>query len=111
MHQDLDARLELVVAPALHIVDAQDRLDIAEQIALGQEFAHLAADERRPAEAAADIDGEADLARIVAHDLEADVMRLDHRAVVRRAVDRDLELARQEREFRMERRPLPRISA
>ena len=34
-------------------------------------------------------------------------MRLDHRAVVGRAVDRDLEFARQEREFRMQRRPLP----
>ena len=34
-------------------------------------------------------------------------MGLDHRAVVRRAVDGDLEFARQEREFRMERRPLP----
>ena len=34
-------------------------------------------------------------------------MRLDHRAIMRRAVDGDLELARQEREFRMKRRPLP----
>ena len=107
VQQDLDARLELVVAPAFEIVDAQDRLDIAEQVALGQELAHLAADERRAPEAAADIDGKAELARVVAHDLKADVVRLDHRAVVRRAVDRDLELARQERELRMERRPLP----
>ena len=30
VHEDLDARLELVVSPALHIVDAQDRLDIAQ---------------------------------------------------------------------------------
>ena len=62
---------------------------------------------RRAPEAAADIDGEAELARLVAHDLQADVVRLDHGAVVRRAVDRDLELARQERELRMQRRPLP----
>ena len=45
VHEDLDARLVLVVAPALEIVDAQDRLDIAEQVALGQEVAHLPADE------------------------------------------------------------------
>ena len=77
MHQDLDARLVLVVAPTFEIVDAQDRLDIAEQVALGQEFAHLAADERRAPEAAADIDLEAEFARGVANDLQADVVRLD----------------------------------
>ena len=107
VHQDLDARLELVVAPSLEIVDAQDRLDIAEEVALGQEFADLAADERRAPHAAADIDGKAELILLVAHDLKTDVMRLDHRAVMASAIDRDLELARQEREFRMKRRPLP----
>ena len=49
----------------------------------------------------------AKLASVAANHLQADVMRLDHRPVVRRAVDRDLELARQKREFGMERRPLP----
>jgi hypothetical protein len=107
VQQDLDARLVLVVAPALEVVDAQDRLGIGEQIALRQEIAHLAANERRAAEPAADIDGEAELARVVAHDLQADVVRLDDGAVVRRAVDGDLELARQERELGVQRRPLP----
>ena len=107
MQQDLDARLVFVVAAAFEIVDAQDRLAIAQQIALGQEVAHLLADDRRAAEAAADIDRKAQFAALVAHDLQADVMGLDRRAVVRRAVDRDLELARQEREFGMLRRPLP----
>ena len=107
VQQDFYARLVFVVAPALEIVDAQDRLAIAEQIALGQEFAHLLADERRAAEAAADIDGEAEFARRVAHHLQADVVRLDRGAVVRAAVDGDLELARQERELGMQRRPLP----
>ena len=37
VHQDLDARLVDVVAPAVLVVDAQHRLDIAQQIALGQE--------------------------------------------------------------------------
>ncbi len=107
MQQNLDPRLELVVAPTFKIVDAQDRLDIAEEVAFGQEFAHLPADEGSPPQPPADIDGKADLAFVVAHDLKADVMRLDHCAVVGRAVDCDLELARQEREFRMQRRPLP----
>ena len=107
VQQDLDARLVLVVAPAFEIVDAQDRLGIGEQITLRQEIARLVADERRAAEPAADIDGEAELARVVAHDLQADVVRLDDGAVVRRAVDGDLELARQERELGVQRRPLP----
>ena len=107
VHQDLDARLEFIVAPSLEIVDAEDRFDVAEQIALGQEFADHAPDHRRSAEAAADIDAKADLARFVAHDLQSDVMGLHHGAIMRRAVDGDLELARQEREFGMKRRPLP----
>ena len=104
--EDLDARLELVVAPAFQIVDAQDRFDVAEQVALRQEVADLAADHRRSAEAAADIDGKADLAGVVANHLQADVVGLDHRPVMRRAVHRNLEFSRQERELRMQRRPL-----
>src|SRR3984885_14150072 len=107
VHQDLDARLELVVAPSFEIVDAQDRLDIAEEVALGQKVADHTPDHRRSAETAADIDAKADLARVVAHDLQPDVMGLDHRAIMRRAIDGDLELARQKRKFGMKRRPLP----
>ncbi len=83
VQQDLDARLVFVVAPALEIVDAQDRVGIGEQVALGQEVADLVAEQRRAAEPAADIDGEAQFALLVAHDLQADVVRLDHGAVVR----------------------------
>ena len=107
MQQDLDARLVFVVAPAFEVVDAQDRLGIGEQVALRQEIADLTANKRGAAEPAADIDGEAELALPVAHDLQADVVGLDDGAVVRRAVDGDLELARQERELRVQRRPLP----
>ena len=49
---------------------------------------------------------EADLARAVAMQAQADVVHLDGGAVVRRGGDGDLELARQEREFRMQRRML-----
>jgi hypothetical protein len=41
VHQDLDARLVLVVAPAVAVVDAQDRLEIGEQVLLRQEVADL----------------------------------------------------------------------
>ena len=104
--EDLDPRLVLVVAPAELVVDAQDRLRIGQEVLLGQEVADLVADERRPPEAAADIDGEAEPAVGVALEVEADVVDLDRGAVALRAGDRDLELPRQEDELRMERRPL-----
>ena len=63
-------------------------------------------DHRRAALAAADQHLEADLAGLVAVHAQADVVHLDGGAIVRRAGDGDLELARQEREFRMEGRPL-----
>jgi hypothetical protein len=39
VQQDLDPGLVFVIAPALEVVDAQNRVAIGEQIALGQEFA------------------------------------------------------------------------
>src|SRR3546814_2971410 len=96
LHQDLDARLEEVVAPAELVVDAQDRFQIAQQVLLGQELADGDADVGRAAEAAADDHLEADLARLVAADLQADVVKAHGGTVVRRAGHRDLELARQE---------------
>ena len=105
--EDLDPRLELVVAPAEEIVDAQDRLDVGEDVLLRQEVADLVRDHRRAAEAAADIDGEAELAVGVALQMQPDVVDLDRGAVALGAGHRDLELARQEDEFRVQRRPLP----
>src|SRR5438270_576903 len=66
VHQDLDARLVDVVAPAVLIVDAQHRLDVAEHVALPQERLDGLGEERGAAEAAADHDLEADVARRVA---------------------------------------------
>ena len=106
VHQDLDARLVDVVAPAELVVDAQDRLDVAQQIALGQERLDGLADERRAPEPAADDHLEADLAGAVAVQPQADVVDLDRGAVVGGRRHGDLELARQEREFRMQRRVL-----
>ena len=64
-------------------------------------------DERRAAEAAADQHLEAGLAVGVLVQAQADVVDLDRGAVVLGRGDRDLELARQEREFRMQRGVLP----
>ena len=106
VHEDLDARLVLVVAAAVEIVHAHDRRRVGEQVLLGQEVADLLGDHRRAALAAADIDGEAELALVVLLQMQADVVHLDRGAVALGAGHRDLELARQVGEFRMHRRPL-----
>ena len=84
VHQDLDARLVDVVAPAELVVDAQHRLDVAQQIALGQERLDGLGDERRAAKPAADHHLEADFAGAVAVQPQPDVVHLDRGAVVRR---------------------------
>jgi hypothetical protein len=93
-------------APAVAIVDAQRRLEISKQLVLGQELAQGLADHRRAAKAAAHDHLEADLALFVAPQAQADVMHTHGGAVVGRAGDGDLELARQEAELGMQRRPL-----
>ena len=65
VNEDLDARLVLVVAASIEIVDAHDRLEIGDQFMLGQEVAHRHADHRRAAEAAADDHFPAALALVV----------------------------------------------
>ena len=81
VHEDLDTRLEEVVAPAELVVDAQDGLEIGEEMLLRQEPAHGLGDERRASLAAAHRHLEADLARGVLPDEEADVVGLDRGAV------------------------------
>ena len=107
VHQDLDARLILVVAASIEIVDAHDRFEIADQLMLRQEVAHGDADHRRAAQAAADDHFPANRTFGVAVKPQADVVHLDGGAVIGSARYRDLELARQEGKFGMERRPLP----
>ncbi|MGY4412609.1 hypothetical protein ACVWW4_004345 [Bradyrhizobium sp. LB7.1] len=103
VHQDLDARLVDVVAAAVLIVDAQDRFDIAENVAAMHEVLDGLGDERRAAEPATDQHLEAGLALLVLDQAQANIVDLDRRAVMVRRGDCDLELARQEREFRMQR--------
>ena len=104
--EDLDARLVDVVAAAVLIVEPQHRLDIAQHVALGQERLDRLGDERRAAKPAADHHFEADLARAVAVQAQAEIVDLDRGAVVLGRGDRDLELARQELKFRMQRQVL-----
>ena len=83
MHQNLDARLVDVVAPAILVVRAHDRLDVAQQITLRQEGPYGLAEERGAAEPAAHRYLEAGLAGPVAVHAQADVVDLHRRAVVR----------------------------
>ena len=107
VHQDLDAGLVDVVAAAVLIVDAQDRLDVAQKIAARHERFYGFADKGGAAEAAADQHLEAGFAFGVLVQAQADVVHLDRGAIVRGGGDRELEFARQEREFRVQRGVLP----
>ena len=56
VEQNLDPRLVDIIATTVAIIDAQARLDIAEQVVGGDEIADLMANHRRAAHAAADED-------------------------------------------------------
>src|SRR5690606_20404605 len=95
--------------PAEAVVDPEDRLEVAEQVLAGEVRGADLGDPRGPAEAATDEDLEPVLARIlgVLDHADADVVELDGRAVTPGPGHGDLELAGQERELRVEGRPLP----
>ena len=61
MHQDLDPRLVLVIAPAIAVVDPQAGLRIGDQLIERHEVADQRRDHRSAAHAAADIEGAAQL--------------------------------------------------
>ncbi len=107
MHQDLDACLVDVVTAAVLVVDPQDRLDIAQDIAPRHERLYRFADEGRAAKSAADQHLKAGLAFGVLVQAEPDVVHFYGRAIVLGRGNRKFELARQEGEFRMQRRILP----
>ena len=101
VHQDLDARLVHVVAPAVAVVDAQDRLrDRRAARRSGRNsrtvLPIIGVRPRPPPTMTSKPISPASL-RL---QLQADVVHLDRGAVVRRAGDRDLELARQVGELR-----------
>ncbi len=91
----------------MEIVDAQDRVEIVEKFSGWQELADRVSDHRRAALTTAHQDAETDLAVFVAYRLRADIVDQRGGAVGGGAGNGNLEFARQEREFRIQRRPLP----
>ena len=73
---------------------------------VGKELAQHLADDRRASQPAADQHLEADLPGVVPDEPQADVVRLGDGAVAQRPGHRDLELARQVGELRVQGRPL-----
>ncbi|MPM75405.1 hypothetical protein SDC9_122398 [bioreactor metagenome] len=106
LHQNLDARLPQVVAAAIAVVDANHRFQVIHDLVPRQELAQHGADHRRAAHAAAHAHLEADFARFILHQLQAGVVPTERGAVFLGAVERQLELARQEGEFGVQRAPL-----
>ncbi|MNS09735.1 hypothetical protein D3C72_412300 [compost metagenome] len=104
--ENLDPRLVFVVATAVAVVHAQDRVEVAQQVLPRQEFVDERADHRSTTEAATDQHTETQLTSGVVHRLKADVVNFNGRTVSGRTVDGDLELTRQVGEFRVERGPL-----
>src|SRR6185437_7338610 len=105
-HQNLDARLVDVVAAAMAVVDAQDGLEVGQEVRQWQELTDHATDDRRAPEAAAHQHLKANRTLGVAAHVQTDVVHLGGGAVGRRAGDRDLELAREIGEFGIQCCPL-----
>lgn len=106
MDQDLDAGLVFVVAPSEQIVDTHDGFQIAQQFRFRQKVAHGHANHGESALATANDHFPTTLSCFIEMQAQADVVEL-HRCPVRRSSRHcDLELSREERELRMQRRPL-----
>ena len=106
VHQDLDAGLVLVVPPPLQVVDPHDRLEVGQEVAAGKELPQHLADDRRAPQSAAGQHLEAERPLAVPDQPQADVVDLGGGAVAPGAGHRDLELARQIGELRVQGGPL-----
>src|SRR5690554_3823297 len=108
LYQNLDACLELVVAPAVTVIDPQDRLQVSQKVEFRQEFPNDWPHHGRAAQAATDVYAEAQLTLIIPDQLQADVVHLNGRPVcLLGGIYRHLEFAGQESKLRVEGRPLP----
>src|SRR5581483_6012133 len=72
LYENLDPRLEEIVAAAELVVDAERRLEIGQELALRQERAERLGDHRRAAEATPHQHLEAHLARLAAPEIKPD---------------------------------------
>ncbi len=106
MHEDLDARLVLVVATTMKVVHAHDGGGVGQKVLFWQEVADFFGDHRRSSLPAADINRKADVALVVLFEMQTDIVNLNGGAIAFRTCYGNLELAWQEGEFRMHRRPL-----
>ena len=103
--KDLDPRLVLVVAPAVAVVDPQAGLGIGDELVDGDEVPDQRGDHRGAAHAAAGVELGTDLP-VTLHDAHADVVEPHRRAILLARDHRDLELAGEVGELRVEARPL-----
>ena len=106
LDQHLDARLVLVVAPAIAVVDPHDGFDVVDDLVPRQEFAHHRGDDRRAAHATTGQHAKAQFAVGGLDQVQADVVPPGDGTVVSGTADGDFELARQEGEFGVQRAPL-----
>ena len=106
LDQNLDACLVQVVPAAPSVVDADHGFEVIHDLVPRQELADLRAHHRGSAHAAAHQHLEAHVTRRVFDHLQAHVVPANGGAVFCGAGDGDLELARQESEFGVQRAPL-----
>ncbi len=107
MDQYLDARLILVIAPAQHVIDPQDCLQIGQQIVPGHKVTDRFGNEGGSPLAATDHDFEACFTGVIFLNRQANIVYAYGGTVIGRTGDGNLEFARQEGKFRMETGPLP----
>src|SRR3546814_1013080 len=101
---------DLVVAPAIAVIDAKARLHVGNQFVFGHEDLDFRGDHRRASHAAARKDFCSDDS-ITFQQLNADIVQPHRRSVLLRRDYGDLELARQIAEFRMEDRKSTRLNS
>ena len=103
--EDFDARLVLVVAPAIAVVDAKAGLGVGDELIERHKVADHGRDHGCASHTAAGKEARTDCA-VLLNNLNADIVQPHRGAVALRSDHADLELARQVGEFRVKARPL-----
>ncbi len=82
LDEDFDAGLVLVVAPAVAVIDPQDRVKVGQQVAPMQKFPDHVSDDRRAAHTTADVNTKPYVAAGIFYCLQPDIVDLDRRTIV-----------------------------
>ena len=106
VNEDLYPGLVLVVPSPVPVVNPQAGFTICHQLVQRNERIDAGRDHRRTTHAPAHIERSPQLARIVLHDVDADVMQPHRRTIFFAGDDGNFKLARQVAEFRVETGPL-----